>query len=248
MIKLKKLTHNPFTGELWEGLIYSVNVDTAINILEKNKYNAERYDNTEFRVALGPKYDNSRLSHYSASEYIDEKIVKLLQLTNNLGYMPTYIQYYTYTDAGRNTIAIKYSSRKIKTALIDEQPKILWITFNKKFDDVVSEKDLPDVIYHVANSKNIQSIRNIGLKPASREKLKSHKRRIYFCLSKKDVSILLQHPLFKENNMIVTVETGTLKNITFYYDPDFYGRGIYTHDNIPPKNIIDIFDAAILKK
>lgn len=39
MIKLKNLidgtARNPFTGELYEGLIYSVNIDKATSILSK---------------------------------------------------------------------------------------------------------------------------------------------------------------------------------------------------------------------
>jgi hypothetical protein len=47
MIKLKNImkntAHNPFTGELWEGLIYSLNIDKALNIpsISNNQINPQ---------------------------------------------------------------------------------------------------------------------------------------------------------------------------------------------------------------
>ena len=122
MIKLKNLidgtVRNPFTGELYEGLIYSVEIDKAISILDRAGFYTIKGNNSfivKIECWYKEKLDNEI---YFASAIFEEKFSKLYKLANNLGY---YIA-------------------KIKTAFINESFE------DAKNHSVKSESDIRNIV------------------------------------------------------------------------------------------------------
>lgn len=242
MIKLKEvlsgITYDPFSGKLYEGLIYSLDVRTAVDKLQTAGFEASVEEDDEYIVELSLKYPSVIAYKYTSGNFYDTQISKLLQLSNNLGYFPSMLK---YLDEEGRIKGVVYSSSKLKQMYYDNEPKKIWIIFNKKFDKIVEKKDLPDVIYHITSSDKINKIKSIGLKPASKAKKKFHPERIFFCLGLNDVRVLKDNAEFEKYDTLISIQTSTMPtDINFYYDPDFYGRGIYTYNNIAPKYIISI--------
>lgn len=236
---LKEIFRDPFNGDIYEGLVKTIDIETSVDVLYKRfkdlkGFNINSNKNNIF-IGFNPTYVDSNLSNY-VGNIQDNNIVEILKLANNLGYFPSNI---TYTSPeGDYNESKKYSSSNLRKAL-QEEPKYIEFVFEKKFDNVVTP---PRYIYHITNKKWVDKIKQIGLKPKSLNKSSSHSERIYFSLDKEYSNTLWEKlKLFFGPNegILLVIDTNGL-DITFYNDPNFDRKGIYTYQNISPSNIIKI--------
>ena len=232
---LKGTIHDPFTGELYEGLIYTADIQSVSNILKK------KYKNDPEVYAITSQYDailiglklncpNSKtIKHLSNIEY--PKISELLQLMNNLGYYPSDIE----SSTSKKEV---YTNTNLKT-LLKTTPDKLWIQFEKKYDKVIIP---PKFIYHATPIANQSKITKIGLIPKTNSKIGYHPGRVYFGINEKSTIELwddLKQYVVNKQGILLTIDTTKLSNITFYIDPQA-DDAIYTYDNIKPESIINI--------
>ena len=137
MARLKHQMHDPFRGKLYEGLPYSIAIDIAIQTIRDAKF--EIYDvssiKDSFIVKLMPRYPSYRLQKYTTGYIYDISISQLLELANWLGYDPVDIQLPVSRWNGI-FYSIKYSGPKFRDIIYGEEPNSIWITFDKKFDNI----------------------------------------------------------------------------------------------------------------
>lgn len=236
---LKGIIRDPFTGEVYEGLIKTIDIDKATEIINKQFGNLPGIDivnsNKEIKVGFEPQYLDPKTSKYVNSSVYDQNISKLLQLANNLGYFPSVFVY----EKHNKTEVEKYSNSKLRQIMDEVEPDFLVFNFEKKYDEVV---EVPEFIYHITDKKYLDKIKSIGLTPKTKSKLASHPERIYITLNKDDALYLWKKMRIfipKEQGILLKINTKGLDNI-FYNDPNFGNMGVYTYNNIPPSNIINI--------
>lgn len=243
MIKLKDLIkgiiYDPFTGDLQEGLIRTVRIQTAMEVMGKEVENYPELDflNDKNIIILGfkPTYASEQSQKYTTGNLYDTRISKVLQLANNLGYFPSIIKYELNNQAEQYTK--KYSTSSFRDLILNDQPTYLIFNFEAKYDPEVK---VPKYVYHITTTKFINKIKQIGLTPKTLEKRSAHPERIYVSLSKKDSDFLftgLKQHFGKNQGVELTIDTDLLKD-TFYEDPNFKGQGAYTLQNIPPQAIV----------
>jgi hypothetical protein len=243
MIKLAELIRgiirDPFTGEIHEGLTKTVDIDKAVQIITNNFNKLPGIDIANSNEIIKVGFEPSYLDHEMSSSYVynihDINVSKLLQLANNLGYFPSSFEYEKYNKVTKE----KYSNSKLRQIMYEIEPEFLAFTFEKKYDQVI---DAPELVYHITDSKYTDKIKSIGLTLKTKSKLSSHPERIYVSLKKEDAIFLFNKmkvfiPI--ENSILLTINTKQLNN-TFYEDPNFKNKGVYTYNNIPPQAIIDI--------
>lgn len=243
MIKLKKILnifHDPFNGKLYEGLIQSVDIDTATKHLKTANYEIDSFNKNEKSIVIKilPRYASELLQRVTSGYIYDDSMHNLFKLINNLGYEPAYIKYYTYYS---KLIGVEYSNKEMRRIYDNERPNIIFLTINKKFDDIIELKDLPENIYHITRDVVIDKIKLQGFKPSSKNKMKSHPDRIYFSLSIEGIKTLSNHEKFNEYDTLITVDTKKIKPDTaFFKDPDYKEYSVYTYDNISKECIVNI--------
>jgi hypothetical protein len=235
---LKGVFHDPFTGELSEGLIKTVEVDKAFEIIHKQFSNLPEadivQDNKNIILGFAPNYLNDDLENYVGT-YPDPNISNILTLLNNLGYFPASVEYELNNRAEQ--YKMKYSPSMFRELISDKQPTYLIFTFEAKYDPVV---EVPRYLYHITDSKYLDKIKQIGLKPRALNKRSAHESRIYFSLDKKSSDYLwdkLKLHMGPGKGILLTIDTTNLE-VTFYNDPNFDKLGVYTYSNIPPSSII----------
>jgi len=243
MIKLKDLIkgsiYDPFTGDLQEGLIKTVPIDQAMEVMEREVQDYPGLDflNDGNTIILGfkPTYPSDQSTKYSSGTLNDPRISKVLQLANNLGYFPSIVKY--ELDNKLEQYTQKYQPSTFRNLVVDKQPTYLIFNFEAKYDPQVK---LPQYVYHITTTRFVNKIKHIGLTPKTLEKRSAHPERIYVSFSKKDSDFLfrgLKQHFGKNQGVELTIETSLLKD-TFYEDPNFKGRGAYTYQNIAPQAIV----------
>ena len=245
MIKLIDLLpvsiyRDPFSGELEEGLIRTVPIDQAMEVLERE---VEDYPELDFlndgnTIILGfkPTYPSDQFSKYTTGDLGDPKISKVLSLANNLGYFPSVVKYELDNKAEQYTG--KYNPSEFRDLILKRRPTYLIFNFEAKYDPIVK---VPRYVYHLTADKNIPKIKEIGLTPKTQGKRSTHPERIYVSLSKKDSDFLFRNlkAYFGKGKGVELVIDTTDLNQTFYQDPNFKGQGVYTYANIPPQAIVE---------
>ena len=239
MIKLSDLltgvARDPFTGELYEGLIRTVDAEKAVEILARKKLSlvkdvAMNY-NGEIELLLEPIYPDPVIANYSTGNNHDSELSTLLQYINNLGYFPTVVNY------GKGYKP--YTPSSFRDVIRDDQPSKMLMVLGAKYD---TEVTLPPYVYHVTADLNFEKIKKIGLKPTSKNKKATHPERVYIAFDDDDADVIAMQMqgISSENQLILTLDTGKFpESLKFYKDPHFLG-GAYTLGNIPPSAITDI--------
>jgi hypothetical protein len=237
---LKGILRDPFSGEIYEGLIKTTPLSQSMDILNRQLQDYPELDlvddpkSGEIIIGFKPQYTDYKISKYSGQTY-DPKISKLLQLLNSLGYFPSIVKYELNNQLEQ--YSKKYSPKEFRRLIDEDEPTYLIFVFEPKFDPTMTP---PQYIYHITDVKFLDSIKSIGLKPKTLNKRSSHPERIYFSLSRDANNTLWKNMKYhygKENGILLTIDTTKLDN-TFYNDPNFKDLGIYTYGNIPPSSII----------
>lgn len=236
---LKGIIRDPFTGEIYEGLIKTVDIDKATEIITKQFGNLPGADivnsDKEIKIGFEPQYSDLTVDKYSSTQLYDQNISKIIQLTNNLGYFPSVFGY----EKNNKIKTEKYSSSKLKQVMDEVEPEFLLLVFEKKYDEVIGA---PKFVYHITDEKYLNKIKSTGLTPKTKSKLATHPERIYVALDKEDALDLwgkMKTFISSGKGVLLTIDTEKLDN-TFYNDPNFQNKGVYTYNNIPPQSIINI--------
>lgn len=239
MIKLSELltgtTRDPFTGELYEGLIHTVDPEKAIEMLRKQKLHIlqDIYTNSMGEVVLDlkPRYVNPAVANYFTGSTHDSELSTLLKLINNLGYFPAVLNY----GEGYKP----YNPSSFRNIIRDDQPSDIRMVLGAKYDQEVT---LPKLVYHATRNANVESILKIGLKPSTKSKKANHPERVYIAFSEEGANLIAQqlHNSSSDPQSLLTLDTSKFPgNLKFYRDPHFLD-GAYTLGNIPPNAITNI--------
>lgn len=94
--------------------------------------------------------------------------------------------------------------------------------------------NIPDKLYHITETKNVNKILKIGLIPKSKNKKANHPDRIYFGFDKIGCLNLINQFGKNKKWSLLEINTNDIKEL--YGDPD-YIDGCWTYDNINPINI-----------
>jgi len=228
---------DPFTGDLYEGLIKTVELEKVLDIVERKFPTFDIFPDREgiLRIEFAPKYLRKKDSNY-IGDIPDPRIVEVLALLNNLGYFPSTVQ--SHSGQSRLDGEIKYTPEAFRSLITVEQPGYLSFVFEPKYDPVV---DVPQYIYHITDERYVDKIKKTGLKPRALNKRSTHEARIYFSVTKEASDFLwdrLKVHIPKGRGVLLTIDTAEL-DTTFYNDPNFDQDGVYTYSNISPKHIIN---------
>ena len=124
----------------------------------------------------------------------------------------------------------------IKDYNIEKSDKI-WFQFESWLDEEIV---IPDKLYHVCRTVNVDKIKRYGLSPKSKHKISYHPDRIY--LVEEYLVALNIIKQFKETEdidySIITIKPD--KDILLLRSDPNFNRGFYTNQNIPPSWIIHI--------
>jgi hypothetical protein len=206
---------------LKEGLIKTTNIDKTLNLLKK--YFPDVFitkGDKRFIISI----DNPNI----------ENIKKLLVNINNFGWFPSFFRYKTKED---NIVADKWNDKIIN---IINKLESISITFEAKFDEEIIEK-IPEILYHISPTQNVDKILKVGLVPKSRSKASYHPDRVYLSNDLKDIENLgkkFNQKTGIKNWTILKINTDLIPGEYFklYTDPN-YEPGYYTLNNIPPQAI-----------
>jgi hypothetical protein len=128
----------------------------------------------------------------------------------------------------------------------DKQTKLEELLANQNYvlcaEPKYDIKDIvPEIIFHATLSKYVNKINKIGIIPKSNNKISLHPDRIYFSIKIEDAIKFAEYleNKYDTSSAIVVVSTIDLDN-NFYSDINFKYSGVYTLNNISPKNIIKI--------
>jgi hypothetical protein len=232
--------YNDFIKLLKEGLI--------------RNHDMRRYDST-----LSINLDSIGLKHkivvknkFVYEVYINdtnkEKIDILLDYSKNIyGYFPSYF-YITLNNNLSNSFI--YDDELFEKEISKKNIKEIKIRFEAKYDDGLYKNDniIPDFLYHLTPDDNVQKIKEIGLKPTSKNRQTYHPERIYLFTDINNHQNILKSLKINDlkNNIQRTYSLLELNmknndDIILHTDPN-YIIGFFTYDNISP------FEITILKK
>lgn len=230
-----------------EGLILTQNIhDTIYWLNNKNK-------NIYSSII---KENKIKISFYDIH---DIKIVEEInyKLFNLSGWFPASCMFIFIENKEHDIYKGKFDLDKIQNHI--NNITNLEIIYEAKFDLNISFSKF-DKIYHITPTYRVESIIKNGLIPKSNSKLSNHPERVYFMKNKQFVTQLLKNIKLnnkKETNKIkqlvdnyfmnkefikndeldyTLLEISNLDNYNFYRDIN-YNNGVYTLDNINPKDI-----------
>jgi len=215
------------------------NIHTDLFLINKNML----YDSDVVFDIDGKKL----IINFLNKNYKVDDLKKIISSILSTGYFVS--QYFLSTNKIENYLIIddnmffkEFSNKDIiKFELICE-PKFL--------DNIVN---LENKIYHISNEIYKNDILYNGLCPKCSKRKKSyHPERIYFCTNKKDIQQMLNSIKFIDmmntknvkDYIVFEIDTKNLKtnnfsgdvvDVVFYKDPN--SDGVYTYENISPKNI-----------
>lgn len=216
-----------------EGLITTYTPNDTINILNNSKikfYNirARRISNsidnkTIYNIVL---YFDSGLHNIGAEYY--NNIIHLLDVC---GWFPSII----YVNGKKlNDIDNSYELLKNYNMPFD-------MICEAKFDVKVDDNDLPDKLYHITNTINLDKINKNGLTPKNKIKVSYHPERVYFfdksAIDNFDRIAKFFYGLDNKNNTftLLEVDTNQLRSkIDFYYDGNTDLKAFYSLEPISP--------------
>lgn len=226
MIKLIDIIQELKSEKLiYEGLITSVSPEYIEEYMSRW---CDCLNKTTYRLK-----NNSILECRISSKIDKEDFDKIFKISNNLGWFPTNLLYFGKFKPEKEVFVLNKFQE-----LLDSEYFPISIMFEAKYHTEI--KNLPKILYHITNNKNLEKIFSIGLTPREKSKLSKHPERIYFTLTLEDCQFLKMdfQNRYKEDYTILQVDIKNLdKEIKFFQDPYFFEKGIYTYQNIPYKII-----------
>lgn len=228
MIYLKRIIEE---YNIYETLDRTHSVDTTINLMSRWFLCSDESGHNHCQFS---KSDEEKSIKFVTDFIIDEKLKKLLESMNNLGWEPSHFMYGN-DDYKFDEEHYLDSIKKFKN----------WISlyFEAKYNVELSGDNLPNEMYHLTSKRHLDKIQKIGLAPKSKEKIAKHSERIYLANSLDGIKALLNNDKFYPGEIgfvVLSINIGELlkrRVIKFFEDPMFSDYGVYTYENIPPQFI-----------
>lgn len=224
MIKLSNILQDTM---LYEGLIYTYDIDTTIHHLE-------RWSIANTKFVIKKTTLNTILINFG-EQPSNKEIDNLLKWINNLGWF--------IADYLVNSIPLKRKAFVTLDIFKDDikKYKLLNILLEAKYDLELNKYELSSKDwYHIAPLAVKKKIDKIGLIPKTLSKISFHPDRIYLTKSEADaIGVAELFDKIKETEFVlykIDID-GLIKSnngIRFFKDPNL-GSGIYTLSNIPSK-------------
>jgi hypothetical protein len=209
--------------QLYEGLITSYPLHEVIRILKTKGYNA-----------IGNYNDNTFSLKFLFNDDVNKALIdynKIIQITNTCGYFCSNIK---GEDTKAKFVIEKYNLENFKK-LINNGLTLINFSFEAKYDIFIER--IPEFLYHLTPTQNVNKILKFGLVPKSRSKKAFHPDRIYLVKNPDDLS-LLYTSFYTETKInkwtILQINTHILEYLQIYKDPNFKERGYYTLNTIHP--------------
>ncbi|MFA5153622.1 MAG: hypothetical protein WC554_13745 [Clostridia bacterium] len=211
---------------IYEGLITSHSLENCISVLSKNKYSVKQNNDTN-SFFLTYKFDND---YY----YALEELLKLLAITNNLGWYPANMSH----EPDFNDI-IKWDKKQFTIKrLFARNYRTIKFLFEPKYDTPAITYE--SRLYHITPSINVEKILKNGLVPRSRSKKSYHPERVYLSRSLDNARKLVS--IFKttskiNNWTIIMVDILLVNELHLYKDQNFKDMGYWTLNTITPGSL-----------
>lgn len=230
-MKLKPLIENIV---LYEGLIYTHEIESSVNLLNRYASNDSMVffiDNSSHSNSIKLQIPPTRIKDFSIKDFDNA-----IKTCNNLGWYPTHYKYGDWF-----AVTSTNYERESFVKFISEYSGKVNLFFDAKYDSEISIDKLPSVAYHITPEKHLKKILKIGLVPKSKHQLGIQPSRIYLAYKKDGIDILARHYKFypDETKFIIfeidVKELAKSKRVKFFNDSAFEDYGIYTYDNLPPQ-------------
>ena len=210
--------------KIYEGLITSHPLYRVMMILSKKLDVKPNYKSNTFilQYQFNKMYEDAKL-----------EINKILQLTNNLGWFPSYMSSYDAYGGKFEKLSWDETFTNFKKFILNDFTNIMF-SFEAKYD--IPFTAYPDIMYHVCRSKDVDKILAIGLVPRSRSKKAFHPERVYLCKYLNNAINILNSFSVSEKDKYEILEICTIpmyEYLKLYQDPNFMDQGYYTLNNIP---------------
>ena len=114
------------------------------------------------------------------------------------------------------------------------------LEFEPKTGTIIDYDKLPEILYHISDTKYLDKILKVGLVPKSNNKKSYHPDRIFLATDKKECTWLYNDPAFGvEKPVLFKIDRNKLeeKGIYLYKDP-YLPSGVFAIKNIPKDCII----------
>jgi hypothetical protein len=237
MIKLTELLElygEEYNLNLEEGLIKTIEIGKAISILKK-----QFQDINVYIYKINKEINSFKINIDRPSFKI---IKKILTISNNLGWYPSFFRYKTKED---KIAADKWNDDILKVL---EQLDEITIDFEAKFDIEIDK--IPKALYHITPLINWEKIKKNGLAPKSRSKATFHPDRIFLANNEQDAEELGSKFYQKtgvKDWVVLKINTALVPGdyLKLYQDVNYKDKGFYTLNNIPPIAIEKIKDINI---
>ena len=192
----------------------STGIQTNIKIYDKLRFDIEIINNIE----LGK-----------------EQYDIIINTCNKIGYFPSHLTIINNSNMeNRFIFDMKYLDNKYKKIII---------RFEAKYSDGLYSNDIiiPEYLYHLTPENKVKKILEFGLVPKSNNRKTKYSERIYFFKEKNNYQDLLNKLKINDkinfkNSEYCLLEISTDEKTIYHTDPN-YIDGVYTYDNIHPKNI-----------
>lgn len=209
-----------------EGLIRTHNLQKTIDYLQTNLYLGDGVEYKEYK-------NGTFFAKFYGDILCSELLEELLRVTNNFGYIPAVYR-------TKDWKVHKFNETEVDHNISD----IFDIIFSPKYSLPVNVKDLPSILYHVCNLRNIEKILKIGLVPKSNSNFEAYPSRIYFATNVDSLKKIIKNPAFKKKSTsdeycILSINIDKLNDVDFYLDTAS-SNSIYVVQNIPPSAIINV--------
>lgn len=216
---------NKFEIDLNEGLISSYPINNVIADIHSQllKTTIEDKKDNEFHIGILPEFDL-------------EDFNKLKRLLDRGGWKIVGMDIITHV----KILNDKYNESKITKLLESQEFYKIRLLIHAKFDIKMSNKFLPEYLYHVTPLKNWPRIQKKGLIPRSEAKRTSHPERVYFGFIEdkmEDLARRMKTTNSEINWVLLRVETKHLPDYTTFYKDPNYQNGVYTYNNIAPYDL-----------
>jgi hypothetical protein len=190
------------------------------------------------KIKVKPNYKkNTFILQYQFSEIYEKaklEMNKILQLTNNLGWFPSFMTAYNSLNQSKE---IKWEENLSSfKSLIETEFTDIDFLFEAKYD--IPYTAFPEKMYHICNSNNVDKILKIGLIPRCRSKKSFHPERVYLCKHINQANDLIEaFKILYPNEKYEILEINTVlieQYLKLFQDPNFIEMGYYTLNNITP--------------
>lgn len=211
-----------------EGLIRTTNLNQTISVLKQNRVDCDSEDDENvFNIRI----DSSN----------GESLDKILSLTNNLGWFPSYM-YYIENNLKQDHDKFNYDLFYKKIELFDN----IILRFEAKFD--IEMLDIPKKLYHACPKRVYHKIMTLGIQPRNNTVNATHPERVYMGISPDDVEKMIKRnpnawtkkihgKSIKDTEWyVVEIDTHLIPSyFRIFEDPNSKKFGVYSLNTIPPK-------------